>query len=92
MKNKKRLDMAKKAISLIVSEIDDMYKGNAGEHSYCLQIKDGSDDSFIVQPRYDTAFYLYEDIVAIVSAFDLSSYLTIENNESGEPTPTIRVF
>lgn len=93
MDNKKqRLDLAKKAISLIVNEIDERYKGKFGERQYCLRIVNEGKGDFFVQPRYDNTFYSYNDIAAIISAFDLSSYLTIEDNEEGEPTPTIRVF
>ena len=84
--------MAKAAISLIVSEYDKKYKGNFGERIYCLRILEDSTGGFAVQARYDESLYCYEDITKIILAFELSSYLTIDTNEAGIPTPTIKVF
>lgn len=84
----KNLDLASVLVNRLINEIIENY-GSSKDH-LVRRIEDN--DGITVQPTYSTVFYCYTDFVKIADATGCHTYLTIEDNLNGQPTPTLCIF
>lgn len=89
---KKQKALCKKLVIAQIDEILSRYARTEQGKCYLVKLDTSHNDSIVLSPTYDTAFFFLEDFLEIAKVCGMRHYVEVGETIDHRPTPQLIIF